>query len=61
MDRFLQNFTAAGIQWKIRQIATSGPLWALMMWARFDDHADAPNGSRTYENTTVLVVRTRWE
>jgi ketosteroid isomerase-like protein len=60
MDRFLQNFTAAGIQGEIRQIATSGPLWTLTMWVRFDDHADAPDGSRIYENSTVLVLRTRW-
>ncbi len=60
MDRFLQNFTAAGIQGEIRQIATSGPLWALTMWVRFDDHAEAPDGARIYENTTVLVLRTRW-
>lgn len=60
MDRFLQNFTAAGIQGEIRQIATSGPLWALTMWVRFDNHADGPDGKRLYENRTVLVLRTRW-
>jgi ketosteroid isomerase-like protein len=60
MDRFLQNFTAACIQGEIRQIATSGPLWAMTLWARFDDHADAPDGTRLYENSTVLVLRTRW-
>ena len=60
MDRFLQNFTAAGIQGEIKSIATSGPLWALTMWVRFDDHADSPDGTRIYENHTVLVLRTRW-
>jgi ketosteroid isomerase-like protein len=60
MDLFLQNFIAAGIQGEIGQISTSGPLWALTIWARFDDHADAPDGSRIYENSTVLVLRTRW-
>ncbi|HTR73875.1 MAG TPA: nuclear transport factor 2 family protein [Solirubrobacterales bacterium] len=60
MDRFLQNFTAAGIQGELRQITTSGPLWALTMWVRFDDHADAPDGTRIYENSTVLILRTRW-
>jgi ketosteroid isomerase-like protein len=60
MDRFLQNFTAAKIQGEIRQIAISGPPWALTLWARFDDHADAPDGNRIYENRTVLVLRTRW-
>lgn len=60
MDRFLQNFTAAGIQGEIRSFATSGPLWALTMWVRLDDHADAPDGTRIYDNHTVLVLRTRW-
>jgi ketosteroid isomerase-like protein len=59
-DRFLQNFTTAGIQGEIKAVATSGPLWALTMWVRFDDHADAPDGTRIYENQTVLVLRTRW-
>lgn len=60
MDRFLQNFTAAGIQGEIKGIATSGPLWAMTMWVSFDDHADGPDGTRLYENSTVLVLRTRW-
>ena len=60
MERFLQNFTAAHIQGTIRQIAISGPPWAMTMWARFDDHADAPDGTRIYENRTALVLRTRW-
>ncbi|MDX6686472.1 MAG: hypothetical protein QOF86_2600 [Baekduia sp.] len=60
IDRFLQNFTAARIQGEIKQIAISGPPWALTMMVRFDDHADAPDGTRLYENRTVLVMRTRW-
>jgi hypothetical protein len=60
MDAFLRNFTAAGVQGEIVGIATSGPLWALTMWVRFDDHADAPDGTRLYANSTVLVLRTRW-
>ncbi len=60
MARFLQMFTASKIQGELIQITTSGPLWALTMWVRFDDHADAPDGSRVYENSTVLVLRTRW-
>ncbi|GAA4764164.1 hypothetical protein [Actinomycetospora chibensis] len=27
---------------------------------RFDDHADADDGTRLYENRAVLVLRTRW-
>jgi ketosteroid isomerase-like protein len=60
MDRFLQNFTAAKVQGEICQIAVSGPPWALILWARFDDHAAAPDGTCIYENRTVLVLRTRW-
>jgi ketosteroid isomerase-like protein len=59
-EAFMQNFTAAGIQGELLSIATSGPLWAMTMWVRFEDHADAPDGTRLYENSTVLVLRTRW-
>lgn len=60
MDAFLQNFTAARIHGEIKSIAISGPPWAMTLWARFDDHADGPDGTRLYENSTVLVLRTRW-
>jgi ketosteroid isomerase-like protein len=60
MDRFLQMFTAAKIQGELVDITTSGPLWALTMWVRFDDHADGPDGTRLYTNSTVLVLRTKW-
>ena len=60
IDRFLQNFTAARVQGQIKGVAISGPPWALTMLARFDDHADGPDGTRLYENRTVLVLRTRW-
>jgi ketosteroid isomerase-like protein len=60
IERFLQNFTAAKVQGEIKQIAISGPLWALTMMVRFDDHADGPDGARLYANRTVLVIRTKW-
>lgn len=60
IGRFLQNFTNAKVQGEIKHIAISGPLWALTMWARFDDHADGPDATRLYENRTVLLIRTRW-
>lgn len=60
VDRFLQNFTAAKVQGRIERIAVSGLPWALTMMVRFDDHADGPDGTRLYENRTVLVMRTRW-
>jgi ketosteroid isomerase-like protein len=60
IDRFLRNYTGAKVQGEIKQIATTGPPWALTMWVRFDDHADGPDGTRLYENRTVLVLRTKW-
>ncbi|HEY2480076.1 MAG TPA: nuclear transport factor 2 family protein [Solirubrobacterales bacterium] len=59
-DAFLRNFTAAGIQGEVVSIATSGPLWAMTVWVRFDDRAEAPDGTRIYENSGVLVLRARW-
>ncbi len=60
IERFLQNFVAARLRGEIRRLAVSGPPWALTLWVRFDDHAEAPDGTRIYENRTVLVIRTRW-
>jgi ketosteroid isomerase-like protein len=60
IDRFLQQFVASRVQGEIRQMALSGPPWALTIWVRFDDHADGPDGTRLYENSTVLILRTRW-
>lgn len=60
MERFLQNFTNAKLQGEIRGMAISGPAWAMTIWVRFDDHADGPDGTRLYTNTTALVLKTRW-
>ena len=60
IERFLRTFVAAGIQGELRDIALSGPPWAMTLWVRFDDHADAEDGTRLYENRAVLVLRTRW-
>ncbi len=60
IDRFLRDFTRAGIKGEIRKLWIAGPPWALTMVVRFDDHADGPDGKEIYANRTVLVVRTRW-
>jgi ketosteroid isomerase-like protein len=60
IERFLTTFVASRVQGQLRDVAVSGPPWALTIWARFDDHADADDGTRLYENRAVLVLRTRW-
>ena len=60
IDRFLRNFTGAGLQGEITQLWLGGPPWALTMVARFDDAASAPDGTEIYANQTCLVLRTRW-
>lgn len=60
IERFLRDFTHAGVQGEIRDLWLGGPPWALTLVARFDDGATAPDGTRIYENRTALVVRTRW-
>lgn len=60
IERFLRLFAASRVQGQLRDIAVSGPPWAMTLWVRFDDHADAPDGTRLYENRAVLVLRTRW-
>jgi len=60
IERFLRDFTAAGIEGEIRALWIAGAPWALSIVVRFDDHASGPDGEQIYANRTVLVVRTRW-
>jgi ketosteroid isomerase-like protein len=60
IEQFLQEFTGAGLQGEIKEIATSGPPWAMRLWARFDDRSVGADGVVLYENRAVLVLRTRW-
>jgi ketosteroid isomerase-like protein len=60
IETFLQNFVGAGLQGEIREIFIAGPPWRMTMLARFDDSADAPDGTPIYKNRTVLLVRARW-
>ncbi len=59
IERFLQEFVAAGIVGEIRALWIGGPPWAMTMVVRFDDRATM-NGEVVYANRTVLWVRTRW-
>jgi ketosteroid isomerase-like protein len=60
IERFLQNFTRAGVRGAIRKIWISGPPWALTLLVRFDDGAAGPDGEELYANRVAMVVRTRW-
>jgi ketosteroid isomerase-like protein len=60
IERFLRDFVGAGIRGEIKALWIAGPPWALELVVRFDDHADAPDGERIYENRTLLWARTRW-
>jgi ketosteroid isomerase-like protein len=60
IERFLQNFTAAGVQGELTEIWMSGPPWALTMAARFNDGATGADGEELYANRVAMVVRTRW-
>jgi ketosteroid isomerase-like protein len=60
IERFLQNFTAAGIRGELSEIWIAGPPWALTMAARFDDQATAADGEELYANRVAMVLRTRW-
>jgi ketosteroid isomerase-like protein len=60
IERFLREFTAAGLTGEIRQLWIAGPPWALTLAARFDDHATGPGGEELYANRVAIVARTRW-
>jgi ketosteroid isomerase-like protein len=60
IERFLREFTNAGIQAEIEAIWFSGPPWAMTLVVRFDDGATGADGERLYANRTVLLARTRW-
>jgi ketosteroid isomerase-like protein len=60
IERFLLEFTGAGVQGELRALWISGPPWALTLVARFDDRATGPGGEELYANRAVIVARTRW-
>jgi ketosteroid isomerase-like protein len=60
IERFLRDFTAAGLQGELRTLWIGGPPWALTLVARFDDRATGADGEEVYANRVVLVARTRW-
>ncbi len=60
IERFLREFTAAGLKGEIRDLWIGGPPWAMTLIARFDDRATGPDGEELYSNRVVIVARTRW-
>lgn len=60
IERFLQDFTSAGLQGELREVFMAGPPWRMTLLARFDDRAEGPGGEELYANRTVLLLRTRW-
>ncbi len=60
IERFLRDFTAAGVQGEVRTLWIGGPPWALTLVVRFDDRATGPGGEELYANRVVIVARTRW-
>ncbi len=60
IERFLRDFTGAGIQGEIRELWIAGAPWKLTIVVRFDDRASGPDGEEIYANRTALVARTRW-
>ena len=60
IDRFLREFTNAGVQGDIRAIWRLGPPWAMNLVVRFDDGATGADGEQLYAKRTVLLARTRW-
>jgi ketosteroid isomerase-like protein len=60
IERFLQDFTRAGIRGKLGDVQLAGAPWALTLMARFDDGATGPDGEELYRNRVAIVARTRW-
>ena len=56
---FRVNCVHYGIKGEITELWVGGWPWRMTILAGFDDHADGPDGTRMYENHTVLMCRTR--
>lgn len=60
IEAFLAEFVRAGIHGDITEAYMGGWPWSMTLVVRFDDRAEAPDGTQIYENNTVLLARTRW-
>lgn len=59
IERFLQDFTRAGLRGSVHDLHVAGPPWALTMMLRFDDRATGPDGKELYSNRVAMLIRTR--
>jgi ketosteroid isomerase-like protein len=57
---FLRRFLDTGLRGELGAIFVAGPPWATRIAVEFDDHVDAADGTRMYDNRAVIVLRTRW-
>jgi ketosteroid isomerase-like protein len=60
IERFLRDFTAAGLRGEMHHLHVAGPPWAMTMMVRFDDEARAPDGEVLYRNKVAMLLTTRW-
>jgi ketosteroid isomerase-like protein len=60
IERFFQDFVAAGIEGEVLEAFFGGLPWRMTLAIRFDDEAHAPDGERIYRNRTFLLARARW-
>ncbi len=60
IERFLTEFTRAGLRGELIDAWFAGPPWAMTLIGRFDDEARAPDGELLYRNRVAMVLRTRW-
>jgi ketosteroid isomerase-like protein len=60
IERFFEDFVAAGVKGEIVELFISGAPWRMNVMVRFDDHVTTAAGEELYSNRTFLLARTRW-
>lgn len=60
IERFLKDFTAAGLHGELSNLHIAGPPWAFSVMLRFDDEATGPGGEQLYRNRVAMLIHTRW-
>ncbi|MGZ4758377.1 MAG: nuclear transport factor 2 family protein [Acidimicrobiales bacterium] len=60
IERFLQRYTAAGIQMAVEDILVNGAPWKARAAIRAHVWSPGPDGRDRYANRAVLAVQTRW-